>query len=327
MTTTKPRLLIAFDTIEEAYPLFEQSFEVVRPPKGRDFTKEELLSYLGSFDALASVFDIPIDEELIDAGGSRLKIISNYAVGYNNIDLEAAKSKGIAVTNTPKSVVVPTAELTFALLLDVSRRVSELDRLLRTQKNENRITRLDRMGVDLSGKTLGIIGFGNIGREVARRAKAFDMQILYNKRTRLSAKDEQELGVTYSPIDSIFSSSDVVSLHTPLTSETIHLADRKRIFSMKPSAILLNLARGPVIDEEALVEALQKKVLFGAGLDVFEDKDCPHSALYALENVVMTPHVGTQTYDARMRMAKEVLENLEGFFFHQGKGVSFVVKP
>lgn len=323
----KPKLLIAFQTLKEAYSLFEENFEVTLPPEGRDYTKKELLSLLGDYDALASVFDIPIDREIIEAGGERLKIIANYAVGYNNIDLEAAKELGVAVTNTPHAVVVPTAELTIGLLLAVSRRIAELDATLRQLRTNTQMTRLDCLGIDLAGKRLGIVGFGNIGRAVARRAKAFDMELYYNKRTPLSASEERELDITYLSIDELFTSCDVVSLHTPLTKETFHLASRQRLATMKSDAILLNLARGAVVDEEALVEALKNRAIAGAGLDVFEDNDKPHPTLYELSNVVMTPHVGTQTYDARMRMARELLANLEGFFFHSGSGVSFVVKP
>lgn len=327
MKIDRPRLLVAFDTIEEAYRLFEKKFEVVRPPRGRDFTKAEILSQLGEFDALASVFDIPIDREIIEAGGSRLRIISNYAVGFNNIDLECARERGIAVTNTPRSVVLPTAELAMALLLAVSRRVSELDAKMRCERENNRMTRLDNLGIDLAGKRIGIIGFGNIGRAVADRAQAFGMRVLYNKRERLSAKEEADKGLRYALVDEIFHLCDVVSLHTPLTPETYHLASRERLSSMKPNAILLNLARGPVVDEGALADILEQGKIFGAGLDVFENSDKPHPKLYQLPNVVITPHVGTQTYDARLEMAKELCNNLEGFFFQQGEGVSFVVKP
>lgn len=327
MENTRPRLLVAFDTIEEAYDLLEEHFEVVRPPKGRDFSKAELLAMLGDFDALASVFDIPIDREIIEAGGSKLKIISNYAVGYNNIDLETAQRLGIAVTNTPQSVVLPTAELTLALLLAVSRRVAELDGAMRQQQDKLHLSRIDNLGVDLAGKKMGIIGFGNIGKAVAQRAKAFGMELWYNKRNRLSIEEEKALDLHFASVDEIFSDCEVVSLHTPLTKETKHLACRKQLERMKPNAILLNLARGPVVDEEALADLLEKGAIRGAGLDVFENNDKPNPRLYSLSNVVMTPHVGTQTYDARMRMAEELCNNLTGFFFHQGKEVSFVVRP
>lgn len=323
----KPRLLVAFDTVEEAYTLFEKQFDVVRPPKGKDFSKEELLDKLGDFDALASVFDIPIDREIIEAGGDRLKIISNYAVGYNNIDLETAQKNGIAVTNTPHSVVLPTAELTMALLLAVSRRVVELDKEMREKGDTLSLSRIDNLGVDLAGKRMGIIGFGNIGKAVAERAKAFGMEIWYNKRSRLSQEEESKLQLKFASVDEIFAECEVVSLHTPLTKETHHLASRERINTMKHNAILLNLARGPVVDEDALADALEKGMLRGAGLDVFENSDKPNPRLYSLHNVVMTPHVGTQTYDARMKMAQELCDNLEGFFFNDGANVSFVVKP
>ncbi len=323
----KPKLLVAFNTVEEAYKLFETKFDVVRPPKGRDFTKEEIIKLLGDFDALGSVFDIPIDDEIIKAGGDKLKIVANYAVGYNNIDLDAAKKNGLAVTNTPKTVVAPTAELVMALMLSASRRIAEQDALMLQYKENLKMTRIDCLGIDLAGKTLGVIGFGNIGKAVAERAKAFGMNVLYNKRNSLTKEEEEHLGVNYASVDEIFRNADVVTLHTPLTPETKHLASRERIFAMKNTAILVNASRGAVVDEEALVDALENGRIMAAALDVFENSDKPNPKLYKLPNVVMTPHVGTQTYDARLDMAKELFDNLVGFFFKNGEGVAFVVDP
>lgn len=323
----KPTIVFAFDPLETAESLFENDFNIVRPPKGRDFTKEELIDLLPECDALCSVFDIPVDCEMIEAGGRRLKLIANYAVGFNNIDIDYARQKGIAVSNTPKTVVTPTAELVMALLLSATRRIVELDAAMRTEKALLKISRMDYLGVDLAGKSIGIIGFGNIGQAVARRCNAFDMKVLYNKRTPLSAVEEQKQLVSYASIDDIFSVCDIISLHTPLTDATYHLVNRERLSRMKPSAILINTARGAVVDEAALVEALENRAIAGAALDVFENKDKPDPRLYGLGNVVMTPHIGTQTNDGRMAMFRELLDNLVGFFFHEGEGVAFVVDP
>lgn len=326
MDKKKPLVLVCLDTVDELYPMLEKHFEIIRPPKGRDFTKAEIIDRIGEVDALCSVFDIPIDREIIDAGRN-LRLISNYAVGFNNIDIEYARAKGIAVTNTPQAVIAPTAELAFALMLSATRRLSELDRLLRKEQRDLRLSRLDRMGVDVFGKTLGIAGFGNIGRAVAMRAQAFGMHILYYKRHRLEAAEEQALGVRYATIEELFCESDIVSLHMPYNKDSHHFVDAQRLRMMKPEAILINTARGAVVDENALVEALQKSVIAGAALDVFEDNDRPDKRLYDLDNVVMTPHVGTQTYDARVGMARELCNAMEGFFFRNGEGVPFVVRP
>lgn len=327
MPSQKPKILIAFQTVEEAYPLLAQHFDIIRPPKGRDFTKEELLERIGACQALCSVFDIPVDRALIDAGGDNLKMIANYAVGFNNIDIAYCQEKGIAVSNTPEAVVAPTAELAMALLLSVTRRVAEMDACMRQERHGLAFSRIDKLGLDLAGKTIGIIGFGQIGKAVAKRCQAFDMQVLYNKRTPLSKEEEKALGVSYASIRTICQTADVVSLHTPLTPDTKHLIDKAMLEQMKESAILLNTARGPVVEEKALVEALKSGKLAGAGLDVFENNDLPLEELYTLRNVVMTPHIGTQTHDARMAMAHELYRNLKGFFFDNGEGVSFVVDP
>lgn len=327
MCTTRPTLLIAFQTIEEAYALFEERFHIIRPPLGRDFSRDELLEHLPHCDALCGVFDIPIDRELIEAGAPRLKLISNYAVGFNNIDLEAARAAKVAVTNTPKSVVVPTAELVMALLLAATRRVAELDARMRSEGHALKMSRIDFLGTDLDGKSIGLVGFGNIGKAVAQRCRAFGMKVFYNKRNRLTPQQEEELGIHYMEVDDIFKTCDVVSLHTPLTPETRHLANKQRIGMMKKEAILINTARGPVVDECALVDALQHGRLHAAALDVFENNDLPNEALYKLSNVVMTPHVGTQTFDARYKMALELRENVEGFFFNNGVGAHYIVPP
>ncbi len=306
------KILIAFQTIKEGFEALEELHEVIRPPQGRDFTQDELADLITDCDVLVSVFDIPIQKELISRG-TKLKLIANYAVGYNNIDVDFATSRGIVVTNTPKAVIEPTAELAMSLMLSLSRRTTELDRLIRQQGPKVSLTRIDRMGIDLYGKTLGIIGFGNIGRAVAKRCLAFGMKILYYKRSRLSKEEEEALGMQYADFEEILRKSDVISLHTPYTKASHHQIDAMALAMMKPSALLINTARGAVIDELALCEALQTGQIRGAGLDVFEDQDVPNKALLDLDNVVMTPHVGTQTYDARLLMAKEVTENVLGF--------------
>ncbi len=309
----KKKILVAFKTIQEGWELLTERFELTFPPEGRDFTGQELLERIPEYDVLLSVFDIPVPRELIEAG-SRLQLIANYAVGYNNIDLESAQKKGIAVTNTPKAVVEPTADLALALLLDCTRRVGQWTQTMRQHQHSLAVNRWSNLGIGIQGKKLGIIGWGNIGAAFARRAQACGMQVLYNKRKRLPQEQEVALGISYASIGEILATADVVSLHTPLSTETRHLINRDALASMKPGAILINTGRGPLVDEQALVEALKSGKLAAAGLDVFENNDLPLPELYNLPNVSMTPHIGTQTYDARKDMLLELCENVIGFF-------------
>ncbi len=306
------KILVAFDTVREGFEALEKDHTLIRPPKGRDFTQEELGELIEDCEVLCSVFDIPISAELLKKG-KKLGLVANYAVGFNNIDIDFAREHGIAVTNTPRSVVEPTAELAMSLMLACSRRTAELDRLIRQKGGVAQLSRIDRMGVDLYGKTIGIVGYGNIGAAVARRCLAFGMRVLYYKRSRLSREEEERLGITYANLDSLLKASDVVSLHTPYTKASHHQIDARALSLMKANALLINTARGSIVDEDALIAALRDGQIAGAGLDVFEDKDVPRSGLLELDNVVMTPHVGTQTYDARCRMAEEVSENVLGF--------------
>lgn len=306
------KILVAFDTVDEGFERLTEGHELIRPPRGRDFTQEELRTLIVDCDVLCSVFDIPVGEELLRSG-KRLRLVANYAVGYNNIDIATARSLGIAVTNTPRAVVEPTAELAMALILSTSRRTAELDRELRSANGKLSLGRLGLLGMDLYGKTLGIVGYGNIGAAVAHRAQAFGMRILYYKRTRLSQAIEQERGITYATLPDLLAKSDVVSLHTPYSPEAHHQIDAAALENMKPTALLINTARGSIVDENALIEALGSGRIAGAGLDVFEDSDVPRRGLLELPNVVLTPHVGTQTYEARCRMVHELADNVLGF--------------
>ncbi len=323
-TPRQETILMAFDTIESGFEALSERFTLIRPPHGRDFTRDEIIEKAASATILCSVFDIPIDREIIDHA-PHLKLIANYAVGFNNIDIEYCREKGIAVANTPESVIAPTAELALALLLSASRRTAEWDRSLRSNGRDLKISRLDNLGIDLLGKTIGIVGFGNIGRAVAKRCQAFGMQVLYYKRARLPEAIEKELNVCYQPLDELFQQADVISLHTPLNADSKHLVNARRIQLMKPSALLINTARGAVVDENALIHALENHQIAGAALDVFEDADKPHPRLLELPNVVMTPHVGTQTYDARLAMALELTNNILGFV-DGDRPVAYVVK-
>ncbi|PID90590.1 MAG: dihydrofolate reductase [Bacteroidetes bacterium] len=308
----KKKVLVGFDMIDHGFEQLFEHFEVIAPPKGRDFTPAEMLERIPGCEVLCATFGVIVDRQLLEAGKD-LKLVSNYAVGYDNIDIASAKELGIAVTNAPDSVITSTAELAMALLLDVSRRVSEQDRAMRAEREGMQRGRLLRMGVDLAGRTVGILGYGNIGRAVATRCRAFGMNVLYNKRYRLNPEMERGEGIVYATKEEILRQADVISLHTPLTEATHHYIGREEFQMMKPDAILINTARGPVVDEAALVEALREKRIFGAGLDVFEHADMPLQELYELDNVVITPHVGSQTYEGRVATAIEVVSNVLGF--------------
>ncbi len=277
-------------------------------PLNEQMSREEILRLLPEYDVLLSIFhshDL-VDKEIIDAG-SKLKLISNYGVGYNNIDVQYAREKGIAVTNTPHSVNNPTAELAMALMLSAARRVSECNLRIRKEK-ESMWGTMKNLGFSLDGKTLGIIGMGNIGRNVARKAEAFGMNVIYyNRRTEVAGYQRTDL-------ETLLRISDFITLHTPLTAETRHLIDIREFSLMKPTAILVNTARGAVINEKALVEALRSHVIAGAALDVFEDEPHISEALYGFDNVVLTPHIGTGTIDTRIAMAEEALTNIRNFF-------------
>jgi glyoxylate reductase len=243
-----------------------------------------------------------VSERVLE-GCPRLKVVANCAVGTDNIDLEAARRLGIAVTNTPDVLNEATADLTWALILGVARRTAEGDRLLRRRRFRGWKPDF-LLGVDLGGKTLGIVGMGRIGRAVARRAAAFGMRVIYSQRTRLPVSVEDALGARFFGLDDLLARSDVVSLHCPLTDATRHLLDAGKLASMKKSAILVNTGRGPLVDEDALVACLSRGHLFGAGLDVFEREPLLAPGLAALPNVLLLPHVGSAGAETRAAMAR-----------------------
>ena len=249
-----------------------------------------------------------IDEELLDRA-PRLKMIANYAVGYNNINLTAATARNIPVSNTPDVLTEATAELAFALILATARRVIEGDRMNREGRFKFWAPLLF-LGGEVTAKTLGIIGLGRIGKALAKKAGGFDMTVYYHNRNRLNTVDEERLGAKYLGLKELLAQADFISLHVPLTEDTNHLISRKELEMMKPSAFLINTSRGPVVDEQALVDALQQKWIAGAGLDVYEHEPQINPGLLELENVVLLPHVGSATWETRTKMARVAVENL-----------------
>jgi glyoxylate reductase len=244
-----------------------------------------------------------IDKPVID-GAPKLKVIANVAVGYNNIDIPYARGKGLAVTNTPDVLTESVADFTWALMLAITRRVSEGERL--TRSGQWKGWALDQLlGMELRGKQLGLVGVGRIGRAVAARAAAFGMRVAYTTRSAIDLPGAEAMS-----LDRLLVSSDIVSLHVPLTADTRHLLDKKALARMKRSAYLINTARGPVIDEEALAWALQHHLLAGAALDVYENEPQVHPKLLTLENVVLSPHLGSATFETRTAMAELAARNV-----------------
>ncbi len=304
------KILISYSPIGNAFNELINKYDVILPEKGT-FTYEEICELITDCDALLSDFSMKIDKNLIDKA-PKLKIIANYAVGFNNIDVEYATQKGIAIANTPDPVIEPTAELAFGLMLDAARRITECDRKIR---NKTLIWgQFNDMGVGLYGKTLGILGMGRIGQAIARRALAFGMNIIYHNHNRLCVELENKYNAKYVSIEELYKNSDFISLNVPLTPETYHLINQKAFDLMKQNCILVNSARGPVVNENDLINALQQKKIHGAGLDVYEFEPKISEELLTLDNVVMTPHKGTATLEGRIAMAKFAAQNIISFF-------------
>ncbi len=274
-----------------------------RPPE-----RDELLEAVRGASGILSTATEKVDGEVMDAAGEGLKIVANMAVGYDNIDVAAARERSVAVTNTPGVLDETTADVAFMLLLAAARRLGEGERLLRAGRWEWWGPKQLR-GQDVWGKRLGVIGFGRIGQSVARRAKGFGMEIVYHSRSR-KPEAEGELDARYLDLDDLLETADFVSVHTPLADETRHLIGAPELEKMKPEAVLVNTSRGPVVDEEALADALAERRIFAAGLDVYEDEPEAHPKLLDLENVVLAPHIGSASVETRDRMAVLAAENL-----------------
>lgn len=318
------KILVTFDMFREGFTELENKYEVTFP-NGRDFSYDEISEMIPQYDVLCSMFDFPVDKALIDRGVN-LKLIANYAVGYNNIDVAYALSKGLTVANTPDPVTAPTANLALGLMLDTARRITECDRKLRTLGKAMKVGVLENLGVSITGQTLGIIGLGRIGKALCKRARACGMNVIYNNRRPLYIEEETKLGASFVSMEELLAQSDFVSLNVPYNQDTYHIIGEPELKQMKPSAILINTGRGPLVDEHALVKALQEGIIRGAGLDVFEFGDYPLPELLEMDNVVLTPHIGTQTIDARIAMARAVANNVIGFL-EGDRAVSRVIRP
>lgn len=288
------------DACEELEKL---GFEVNLSEFNRPITQEELIEKAKGVDAILTLLTDEIDGEVMDAIGPQLKIISNYAVGVDNINIHDANDRGIVVTNTPcVEVDEAVAEHTWALIASLARRIVEADEATRRGAYKGWEPDIF-LGTSLIGKTLGIIGLGGIGSMVARRAIGYKMNIVYNKRTR-DLESEEKLGVKYMTLDGLLSSSDVISLHIPLTDETRHMINKEAFIKMKKGSFLVNTARGQIVDEGDLVESLRNGYLSGVALDVFDNEPNIHPELIGMANVITTPHIASATIEARLAMTK-----------------------
>ncbi|MBE3593048.1 MAG: D-glycerate dehydrogenase [Thermoanaerobacter sp.] len=292
---------------EEGLNLLRKYCEVEVSPYDRMLTKEELLEKVQGKNAVITQLTDKVDKEFFEAS-KEVKIVANYAVGFDNIDLEEATKRGVYITNTPDVLTNATAELAWALLFATARRVVESDKFMRAGKFQGWAPMLF-LGKGVTGKTLGIIGAGRIGQAFGKMAKGFDMKILYTARSP-KKEFEEETGAQYVNLDTLLKESDFVSIHVPLTPETRHLIGEKELKLMKKSAILINTGRGPVVDEKALVKALKNKDIYAAGLDVYEREPLFEEELAQLDNVVMLPHIGSATEEARRDMSILVAENI-----------------
>ncbi|HQH46962.1 MAG TPA: D-glycerate dehydrogenase [Candidatus Syntrophosphaera thermopropionivorans] len=301
----KPKLFITRYIPEPAIKRLEEVFEVEIFPENRAITHEELKEKVKDIDALICLLTDNIDHEIIEAA-SNLKCISVYAVGYNNIDVETATKHGIVICNTPGVLTETTADLAWALIMSCARRIVEADRFVREGKFQGWEPML-MLGNDIFGKTLGIIGMGRIGRAVANRALGFDMKVIYYD----PQVDPESLPSDYVSVDltTLCQNSDFISIHTPLTPETRHLIGEKEFNLMKSTAILINTARGPIIDEQALISALKENKIASAGLDVYENEPVIPEELIKLSNVILLPHIGSASYETRTKMALLAAEN------------------
>ena len=319
----KPKILVIAAIPKKGLEELAQKCDLIYPTENFMFSDAEIKKHILKADGVLAVFTRPLTAAMLQES-TKLKIVANFGVGYNNIDVAKANEMGIVVCNTPNAVTEPTAEMAFGLLLSLTRNIALTDRGLRTNPSF-KWGMMENLGTGILGKTVGIVGMGRIGQAFARRAIASGMRVIYYNRTRLPEEIEQKYGCERVSFEALLERSDVISLHCPLTEETHHLINEAAMIRMKQGAILINTARGPVIDEKKLVKYLQNGKLGGAGLDVFEAEPVITPELFALDNVVLTPHNATGTIDTRIEIAGEAAENIVRFF--EGRKDISIVNP
>jgi glyoxylate reductase len=305
----RPNVLVTRPIMDGATEALRERCDVTIHQNEFGIPREELLQVVHGRDAIITMLTERVDAELLAAAGPQLKIVANHAVGFDNIDVPACTAAGVLATNTPDVLTETTADTAFALLMAAARRVGEGERLLRS-RTPWIWGPLMMLGQDVHHKTIGIVGFGRIGQAVARRAKGFGMRVIYADAFRLPPEVEAETGAERHELDDLLAQADFVSIHTNLTPETRHLFDAAAFARMKPTAVLVNTSRGPVVDEAALADALASGKIFAAGLDVFEHEPQVEERLLELENVVIIPHLGSATVDTRDAMGLLAVRNV-----------------
>ncbi|MGQ0279355.1 MULTISPECIES: D-glycerate dehydrogenase [Sphingopyxis] len=309
----RPRVIVTRQLMPAVEARMAELFDVALSAHDHAFTKDELKAAVADCDVLVPTVTDEIDAEIIGAAGDRLKLIANFGAGVDHIDLAAARAKGIMVANTPGVFTEDTADMTMALILSVPRRLAEGEKLMRSGKWQGWAPSA-MLGHRVGGKLLGIVGMGRIGLAVARRARAFGLSIHYHNRRRLPETIEEELGASYhASVDTLLRISDVVTIHCPHTAETHEMVSAARIGAMKPTAYLINTARGEIIDEKALIAALKTGRIAGAGLDVYTHEPAVDPDLLALDNVVLLPHLGSATIEGREASGEKVIANIRAW--------------
>jgi glyoxylate reductase len=303
-----PRTLVTRKLPSSVIARLEAASDVDLYVDAAAISREELLRRVAGVDAIVCLLTDAIDAAVLDAAGPQLKIVANVAVGYNNIDVAACRARGVAVTNTPDVLTNACADFTWGLILAITRRLGEGERVVRAGNWGG--WALDYMlGTELRGKQLGLVGVGRIGRAVAEKAAAFGMTVAYTARSAADLPNAVQM-----PLDRLLSTSDIVSLHCPMTPETKHLIDQKALARMKRTAYLINTSRGPVVDEGALAWALKERLIAGAALDVYEREPEIHTGLMSLENVLLVPHLASATTETRTAMADLAVANVIAVF-------------
>jgi glyoxylate reductase len=306
------KIFVAREISERGLKLLFDAFgkdAVTVAPQDGAIARADLLAGVKGVDALLPILTESVDAEVMDAAGPQLKIIANYAVGFNNVDVKAATERGIPVTNTPGVLTETTADLAWTLLMAAARRIGEGERLVRSGEWKG-WGPMQLMGVDIHGATLGIYGMGRIGQAVARRALGFGMKVIYTNNEPIDATTARELNAREVDRDTLLAESDFLSLHVPLLPETRHCIGAEEFKKMKKTAVLVNTSRGPVVDEAALAKALQDGEIFAAGIDVFEEEPKVHPDLMKCENAVIIPHLGSASWETRSRMAEIAATNI-----------------
>jgi len=326
--TDRPKILVTQKVPDPAYSLLEAIGDVeANMEEGNIWPYEELLRRGPGHDYIYSLLTDNIDARFLEACAAStpsLKMVANMAVGFNNIDVETATRLRIAVSNTPGVLSDTTADLAFALLMATARRIPEAERFLRAGKYTGWGPLLF-CGADVHGSTLGLIGAGRIGKLVARRSSGFDMKVLYYDVYRMQPEEEATYHMTYMPMEDVLGQSDFISVHTPYMPSTHHLISERELKMMKPTAILINTARGPIVDEKALVRALQSKTIAAAGLDVFENEPAVEPELLSMENVVLLPHIASASLKTRTLMATMASDNIVAHY--KGERPPNIVNP